>query len=124
MSPVDGTVRSAEPEAGQGELLSALAGVQAARDGIVAHRTRRVVLASLGQMREQQARRKRGRAVALASFLLVILALGPFVWRVVDDLFGGEHVSDIPTEFSLLICVFCSAILAAVLVAGWARRQP
>lgn len=126
MATADSAVQGAgaERSAETNDLLSALAGTQAAREGDVAHRTRRVVMASLGQMREQQAGRKRSRAVALAAILLVVLAIGPFVWRVVDDLVGGERVSDIPTEFSLLICVFCPAILAAVLVAGWARRRP
>jgi len=105
-------------------LLSALAGKQAARDRAMAQNTRRVVLASLGVMQDQKAGRRRSRSLALASLLLVLLALGPFVWRVTDDLIGGEHISDIATQTSLWICVLCPAILAAVVVAGWARRKP
>ena len=105
------------------DLVSALAGTQSARDCAVAHRTRRVVLASLGVMQDQKSDRRRGRALALASSVLVLLALGPFIWRVVDDLIAGEHVGDIPTQMSLLICVLCPAMIAAVLVAGWARRD-
>lgn len=104
------------------ELLSALAGTQAARDGAVAQRTRRVVQASLGELQEQKAGRRRSRAMALAGLLLVVLAIGPFVWRVVEDLIGGEHMADVATQFSLLICIFCPAMVAAVLVAGWMRR--
>ncbi len=110
--------------AGDQDLLSALAGVQAGRDRAVAQRTRQVVLASLGQMKEQKAGRRRTRAMALAALLLILLAMGPFVWRVVDDLIGGEHFSDLATQCSLMICLFCSALLAAVLVAGWMRRKP
>ncbi len=123
MDMAKGAARSAEQGAAANrDLLSALAGTQAARDSAVAYRTRRVVLTSLGQIEEQKAGGRRIRAVALAALLVVLLALAPFVWRVVEDLIGGEHISDIATQFSLLICVFCPALVAAVLVAGWARR--
>lgn len=111
-----------ENAAGQ-DLLSALAGNQAGRDRAVAHKTRRVVLASLGVMQDQKAGRKRSQAVVLASVLLVILALGPFFWRVADDLIGGEHISDIATQMSLWICILCPALLAAALVAGWSSNK-
>lgn len=104
------------------EMLSALAGKQASRDGAVARRTRQVVLASLGLMQEQQAGRKRTRAVALAAVLMAILGVAPFVWHVADNLINGEHLCDVTTELSLLVCVLCPALVAAVLVAGWARR--
>jgi hypothetical protein len=104
-------------------LLAALAGKQAGRERAVAQTTRRVVLASLGVMRDQQVSRKRSRALALAALLLVLLALGPFVWHVTDGLLGGEHMSDIFTQTSLWICILCPVILAAVIVAGWARGK-
>jgi hypothetical protein len=106
------------------DLLSALTGTQAGREHAVAYRTRRVVLASLGVLQDQKAGRKRGRALALAFVLLVVLAMGPFVWRVYDDLIGGERLNDIATQLSLWVCIFCPALLAAALVAGWARRKP
>lgn len=105
------------------DLLSALAGNQAGRERAVAHNTSRVVMASLGLMREQKAGRKRGRAVALAAILLVILALGPFFWRVADDLIDGELFGDLATQFSLWVCILCPALLAAALVAGWAHKK-
>lgn len=122
MASADSIVRGRGPQPDR-DLLSSLAGTQAARDGVVAHRTRGVVLASLGQLQDLKASRKRSRAVALAVLLLVILAMGPFVWRVVDDLIGGEHVCDLATQFSLLICIFCPAVVAAVVVAGWVHRD-
>lgn len=122
---VDSAVENTGPNAmaERNDLVSALAGTQAARDGVVANRTRRVVLASLGVIEEQKSGRRRTRAVALAALVLVVLAIGPFVYRVVDDLIAGEHVGDLPTQMSLLICVLCPAMIAAVLVAGWARRR-
>ena len=122
----DATVPSQEGANGtpRHDLLSALAGNQAGRERSVAHTTRRVVLASLGVMQDQKAGRKRTRAVALASILLVILALGPFFWRVADELIGGEFISDTAAEFSLWVCILCPALLAAALVAGWSRKKP
>lgn len=114
--------RTAKGKRDDRELVSAVCGAQAGRDRDVAQKTRRVVLTSLGVMQGQQAGRKRSRALALASILLVVLVLGPFVWHVVDDLVGGELLGDIPTQTSLLVCVFCAALLAAALIAGWRRR--
>ena len=105
------------------DLLSALSGAQAERDRAVAFHTRRVVNTSLGVMRDQKAGRKRTRSVALASILLVALALGPFVWRVVDDVVSGEHWEDLATQVSILVGFFFLAVLAAALVAGWARSK-
>ena len=104
------------------ELLSALAGNQAGRDRAVAYKTRRVVMASLGVLQEQKAGRKRSRSLAIAFILLMVLALGPFFWRVADDLIGGEHISDLATQTSLLVCILCPVLVAAVLIAGWRRK--
>ena len=106
------------------DLLAALAGGQAGRERAVAHRTRRVVLASLGVIQDQKAGRKRSRSLALAFILLVILAMGPFIWRVADDIVGGEHWEDLTTQLGLWVCILFPALLAAALVAGWLRRKP
>ncbi len=105
------------------DLLSALAGNQAGRESAVAHRTRRGGIASLGVMQEQKAGRKRTRSVALASILVVLLMLGPLAWRVADNLIAGDRLSDVATQFTLLVCMLCAALVAAVLVAGWSRNQ-
>jgi len=121
MVPAKGAVQSRDVTADR-ELLSALAGTEAAREGAVAHRTRRIVLGSLGIMQEQKAGRERSRALATAAVLLAGLAMAPFVWRVVDDLIGGENLCDLTTQLSLLVWVLCPAAVAAVLMAGWLRR--
>jgi hypothetical protein len=104
------------------ELISSLTGCEAGRDRDVARKTSSVVLASLGVMKGQKEGGKRSRALALASILLIILALGPFLWHLADDFFGGELPGDIPIQTSLLFCVLCVALLAAVLIAGWRRK--
>jgi hypothetical protein len=124
-NPVTAPAPGATPATGaaNADLLAALAGKQAGRDRAVAEHTRRVVLASLGVMQDQQAGRRRTRSIALAALLLALLAFGPFVWHLAEDLIAGEHISDIAAQTSLWACILCPVILAAFLVAGWSRTK-
>lgn len=105
------------------DLIASLAGGMADRDRATAHRTRNVVLTSLGVMQDQKAGRKRVRAVALAATLGILLLLAPLVWWAVDNLIAGEHMGDLASEFSLWVCIFCPAILACAVIAGWLRNR-
>jgi hypothetical protein len=93
------------------------------RDRAVAHTTRRVVMASLGVLNEQKEGRRRGRSLALAAILILLLAIGPLAWLAVDHIISGGHMGDLATEFSLWVCILCPALLAAALVAGWLRKK-
>jgi hypothetical protein len=81
-------------------------------------------MGSLGLMQEQQAGRKRIRAVALASILLVVMLLGPLVWCSVDRLIAADRWRDVTCQFALWVCILCPALVAAALVAGWVRNRP
>ena len=105
------------------DLLSALAGNQAGRDCLLASRTRRVVSASHGLMQEQKAGRKRIRAVALASILLVLLVIGPLASWAVNNLISGDRLCDVTSQFALWVCILCPALVACALLAGWVRNR-
>jgi len=111
------------PESEHGQAASISPEMSAERDREVAHRTRRVVLASAGVLNEQKEGRKRTRSVALAATLIVLLVVGPLVWWAADNLISGEHMGDLTSEFSLWVCILCPALLAAALMAGWLRKR-
>jgi len=113
-----------KPDSGAGrDVVSALSGHQADRECAVGYRTRRVVLASLGVIQEQKEGRKRVRAVALAAMLVVVLLLGPMMWWAAENLLAEGHMSALASEFACWVCILCPALVAAALVAGWARNR-
>ena len=105
------------------DLIAALTGREANRDRDVAYRTRRVVLSSLGLMRERKQDGSRARGVALWVTALVLLLIAPLVWETTDSLIAGEHLGDPGSQLSLLACILCATLLGAGLVALWWKHR-
>jgi hypothetical protein len=104
-------------------LLAALSGRDANRDRAVAFRTRRVVMGSLGVLKEHRQDKSRARAVALAVTLILLLLIAPLLWEATDSLIAGEHLGDAGNQWSLWACLVCPTLLGAALVAGWWRKR-
>jgi hypothetical protein len=105
------------------EIIGAVAEAHADHDRGVAQKTRRVVMASLGVMKEQKAGRKRIRALALAAILVVLFVVGPAVWWIVDTLAEEGRLGSLVCQLSVWTFLLISALLGCALLAGWLRRR-
>lgn len=105
------------------EVLTALAGGDAAIACAAAHRTRRVVMASLGVIKEHKAGLKRNRALALAALLLILFVVGPPLWWIADTLIEEERLTSPISEIAVWGFFLSTALLASALLAGWMRRK-
>jgi hypothetical protein len=123
-----GAITGTAPESGadtgsRRELLAALAGGDAEMARVAAHRTRRVVMASLGVMREHKAGLRRKRALALAATLLVFVVLVPPIWWIADTLIEEERLTSAVSEITVWGFFLSTALVASALLAGWMRRK-
>ncbi|HET7103170.1 MAG TPA: hypothetical protein VFI20_03700 [Terracidiphilus sp.] len=123
-----GPANDAVPDANGGrgddrDLVKTLAGIEGERERVSAQRTRRVVMASLGVMKDQKAGQRRNRSLALAAILVLIFVLGPLAWWTVDRFIANGRLSDIYCEFSALIIFIGAALLGSALLAGWLHRR-
>jgi hypothetical protein len=107
----------------QRELISALTGFNANAELAVAQRTRRTIRDKAESLREARKRRRRNNGFALLSALGFLMLLTPALWSGVDEIFAGEHLSDLPTMVTLGGLTLFSTIVAA-LVASWKNHQP
>ena len=105
------------------DLAEAMTGLSGDRDRATADRTRRVVMASAGLMREQRAGRKRIRSMALAATLVVLFVVAPPVWWIAETLIEEEHLTSLVSELAVWGFFSITALLGSALLAGWLRRR-
>ncbi len=105
------------------EMVQALTGLDASASLAVAQRTRRVVREAAMRMREDRQRRRRNKGLALLIAAGFITLLTPALWSGMDDIFAGEHLSDLPTMVTLTALTLFSAVVAALLASG-KNHQP
>lgn len=105
------------------DLARALSGNDGDRDRAVAQQTRRVVLASLGVIKDIKADHRRNRAVAIAVTLLVFFVVGPPVWWLADTLIEEERLTSPISEIAVWGFLMSTAVLGSALLAGWLRRK-
>jgi hypothetical protein len=105
------------------ELVKVLIGLDANSSLAVAQRTRRSVREAAANMRDEAQRRRRNKGFALLLVMGFLMLLTPALWSGVDEIFAGEHLSDLPTMVTLLALTLFSAVVAA-LIASWKGHQP
>jgi hypothetical protein len=112
------TSKDEGPEA----LLRAVAGRDANAQLPMVARTRRAIRIANESRREEGERGRHHIGVTLFAFGAIFLVLAPAMWGSLDDLFGGEHFGDLPTQVMLLCTFLMLAVVGALAVALW-RNQ-
>lgn len=107
---------------GHEALLRAVAGRDANAQLPMVARTRRAIRIANESRREEGARGRHHIGVTLFVFGAIFLVLAPAMWGSMDDLFGGEHFGDLPTQVMLLCTFLMLAVVGALAVALW-RNQ-
>lgn len=94
--------------------LRAMAGLDAEAQYPVVNRTRRAIRVAdeRRRIKGKQDRRQMGLALFAISGVLVLLA--PALWSWVDDLLGGEHFFDLPTQALLIGGSLLLAVVATL----------
>jgi hypothetical protein len=104
------------------EIVQALTGLNYDADLALAQRTRRVVRSAAISLAERRAHQRRIIGFAVIAIVTFAILMAPVIWDAVQDLYGGERLGDLPTEFMLLLMMLLPAVFAA-LVAVWKSNR-
>jgi len=106
----------------QQDLLRAVTGRDAGAQVPVVARTRRAIRVADETRREQGERDRRTFGISLFAGGALFVLLAPVLWDSVDDLIGGEHFSDLPTQVALVSSLLMISVVAALAV-FWRSRS-
>ena len=104
------------------DLLRAVSGRDVNAQLPVVARTRRAIRVADENRREQSERERRTLGISLFAGGAMFVLLAPVLWDSLDDLIGGEHFSDLPTQVAL-ICTLLMMSVVAALVVLWRSRS-
>jgi hypothetical protein len=115
---IQGKVQAEKQVAAPLDVVHAIVGLNSEANLALVHRTRRVIRDTAIGLAEERSRRRRNIGFAVLAFLVLALVLAPAIWNGVEDLLGGEHFADLPTQITFLLLMLFPTMLAA-LIAGW-----
>jgi hypothetical protein len=104
------------------DLLRAVSGHDAAAQLPVVARTRRAIRVADESRREQGQRDRRTFGISLFAGGALFVLLAPVLWDSLDDLIGGEHFTDLPTQVALISSLLMISVVAALAV-FWRGRS-
>jgi protein-S-isoprenylcysteine O-methyltransferase Ste14 len=102
-------------------LLRAVCGRDANAQLPVVARTRRAIRIANDTRREQGERERNHIGITIFVLGAIFVVLAPAMWGSLDDLFGGEHFGDLPTQVTLLSTFLMLAVVGALVVV-WRNR--
>jgi len=104
------------------DLLRAVTGHDVSAQLPVVARTRRAIRVANETRREDGERGRRTFGISLFAFGALFVLLAPALWDSVDDLIGGEHFTDLPTQVALVSTFLMMSIVAALVIL-WRSRS-
>src|ERR1700753_375922 len=106
------------------DLLRAVSGRDVNAQLPVVARTRRAIRVADENRREQSERERRTLGLSLFAGGAMFVLLAPVLWDSMDDLIGGEHFSDLPTQVALISTLLMISVVAALVVLWRSRSGP
>jgi hypothetical protein len=97
-------------------LLRAMSGHDAGAQLPIVARTRRAIRIANENRREDGKRGRRTFGISLFAFGAIFVLLAPVLWTSLDDLIGGEHFTDLPTQVTLVSTLLMMSIVAALVI--------